>query len=224
MVVFWFSLFILYATVVVIFGHTGRFGGYLSPFFSPEVNLRVGGFLIPPAIWVAWAPLAFRLTCYYYRKAYFRGFFGRPRSCAVPATRPGRYSGEKGFFIYNNLHRFAFYAIVIQTLFLYYDAIVAFTPSGWGYWHFGIGNLIMVVNVVCLSGYTYGCHAFRNLVGGGADCFSCHRTRFTLWKGVTVLNINHEAWAWVSMFTVWFTDLYIRLALHGYLGFLGGAI
>jgi hypothetical protein len=212
-VVFWLGLFVLYATWVVLFERSGRFGPYLSPFFSPEVTVRVGGFLIPPAMWVAWAPLALRLTCYYYRKAYFRSFFWHPRSCAVAEPHRGTYKGETGFWTFNNLHRFAFYAIVIQTLFLWYDALAAL---GWhGGFHFGLGNAIMLVNVVALSGYTYGCHAFRNLVGGGVDCFSCHRVRFSLWKSVTALNIRHDRWAWVSMFTVWGTDVYIRLALHG---------
>ena len=212
-VLFFFTAFIVYATVVVLFENTGRYGPYLSPFFSPEINLRVGGFLIPPSIWVAWAPLAFRLTCYYYRKAYWRSYLWHPRSCAVAEPHRGKYYGETRFWSFNNLHRFALYLIVIQTLFLYYDAIIAFWYQG--SFHFGLGNVIMLVNVVLLSGYTYGCHALRHLVGGGTDCFSCHRTRFQLWKGVTVLNVNHEWWAWASMFSVWFTDVYIRLLVHG---------
>lgn len=213
LVVVAFSAFVIYSTWVVLFETTGRFGPYLSPFFSPEINVRLGQFLIPPAIWVAWAPLAFRLTCYYYRKAYFRGYLWHPRSCAVAEPSRAVYRGETGFWIFNNLHRFALYAIIIQTLFLYYDTIVAFSYQG--SFHLGLANVIMVVNVVLLSGYTYGCHAFRHLVGGSVDCFSCHQTRFRIWKGVTVLNANHEWWAWASMISVWFTDIYIRLAVHG---------
>ncbi|HEY7200824.1 MAG TPA: hypothetical protein VIC57_11450, partial [Candidatus Dormibacteraeota bacterium] len=59
------------------------------------------------------------------------------------------------------------------------------------------------------------CHAFRHLAGGGLDCLSCHRARYRLWRGVTVLNIRHGAWAWISMFTVWGVDLYIRLLILG---------
>ena len=44
-----------------------------------------------------------------------------------------------------------------------------------------------------------------------------HRARYTLWKGVTILNVRHDRWAWVSMFTVWGTDVYIRLLMHGVL-------
>jgi hypothetical protein len=32
---------------------------------------------------------------------------------------------------------------------------------------------------------------------------------------VTVLNVNHEVWAWASMLSVWATDVYIRLLIHG---------
>jgi hypothetical protein len=166
---------------------------------------------------VAWAPLAFRLTCYYYRKAYFRSFLWHPRSCAVNEPKRGTYRGETGFWAFNNLHRFAFYAIFVQTLFLWYDVIAALVQHHQLGSLLGFGNLLMLVNVLALSGYTYGCHAFRHLAGGGVDCFSCSRVRFTLWKGITILNVRHDRWAWVSMFTVWGTDVYIRLLGHGVL-------
>jgi hypothetical protein len=208
-----FSIFIVYGVWVVLFQDLGRFGPYLSPFFSPEVNVRIGGFLIPPALWVAWAPLVFRLTCYYYRKAYFRGFLWHPRSCAVAESGRGRYQGETRFWSFNNLHRFTLYLIIAQTVILIYDVINAFIYQGGA--HFGLGNVIMIVNIVLIVGYTCGCHAMRHLVGGGVDCFSCHRTRYQLWKGATLLNVHHEFWAWASMLSVWATDLYIRLLVLG---------
>ena len=216
------SLFALYSLWVVFFNTGGRYGPYLSPFFSPEVNVRLGGFLIPPALWVAWAPLAFRGTCYYYRKAYFRSFFWHPRSCAVPepSGRAGRaYRGETGFWAVNNLHRFALYAITVQMAFLWWDVIAQFAYHG--SFHLGLGSVVMLVNVVALSGYTFGCHALRHLAGGGTDCLGCSRVRLRLWRGVTVLNIRHDRWAWVSLFTVLGTDLYIRLLILGVLPHLG---
>src|SRR2546427_4145396 len=154
LVVVVFSAFIVYGVVVGLFDPSGRFGPYLSPFFSPEIYLRVGGFLIPPGIWIAPFPLAFRLTCYYYRKAYFRGFLWHPRSCAVTEPHRGTYRGETRFWIFNNLHRFALYAIVIQMLVLFFDAIAAFYYKG--ALHLGVGNAILVVNLLLLSGYTFG--------------------------------------------------------------------
>jgi hypothetical protein len=208
-----FSAFVVYATAVVLLQNQGRFGPYLSPFFSPEINVRLGGFLVPPSIWIAWIPLTFRLTCYYYRKAYFRGYLWHPRSCAVAEPSRGRYRGETGFWSFNNLHRYAMYATVLQVLVLIYDVFAAFVFQG--AFHFGLGNVIMLVNIVLTCGYTFGCHAIRHLAGGGTDCLSCHRARYRLWKGVTVLNVNHEFWAWASLFSVWATDVYIRLLILG---------
>lgn len=210
------SLFGLYSLWVVFLNRKGYYAPYLSPFYSPQI-WTTGP--IPPAFWIAWAPFAFRLTCYYYRKAYFRSFFWHPRSCAVPEPgRPGSYRGERGLFLFNNFHRFALYVIVVQVGFLIYDAILGFDFGG----HFGVGlgTLIMVVNVILLSGYTFGCHSLRHLVGGTVDCFSCSaraRARHRLWRGVSVLNLGHDKWAWASLFSVLITDVYVRLLMSGVL-------
>ncbi|HZK72676.1 MAG TPA: hypothetical protein VFD88_01575 [Clostridia bacterium] len=206
------SLFGGYAIWVVFFQHKGAYAPYLSPFYSPLITVGP----IPPALWVAWAPLVFRLTCYYYRKAYFRSFFGHPRSCAVP--EPNRkYRGETVFpWVFNNFHRFAFYATVVQVGFLWFDAILAFDFGG--RLGIGLGSVLMLANVLLLSGYTFGCHAFRHLAGGELDCFSCSlaaRARHKLWRGVSVLNIKHDRWAWASLFSVAATDIYIRLLIAG---------
>jgi len=209
------GLFGIFAVWVVFFQNKGAYAPYLSPFYSPFI--KVAG--IPPAIWVAWAPLAFRLTCYYYRKAYFRAFFWHPRSCAVPEPHRGTYKGETAFpWILNNFHRFAFYATVVQVGFLWFDALVAFDFGG--RFGIGLGSLLMLANVLLLSGYTFGCHAFRHLAGGELNCFSCSqvaKARWRLWKGVTVLNIKHDRWAWASLFSVAATDIYIRLLIAGVL-------
>ena len=208
------SLFGAFAFWVVFFQHNGYYAPYLSPFYSPLINVGP----IPPGVWVAWAPLVFRLTCYYYRKAYFRSFFWHPRSCAVPEPKRN-YRGETTFpWVFNNLHRFAFYATVVQVGFLWFDAILAFDFGG--RFGVGLGSAIMLANVVLLSGYTFGCHAFRHLAGGELDCFSCSlaaRARHQLWKGVTVLNIKHDRWAWASLVSVAGADIYIRLLLAGVL-------
>jgi hypothetical protein len=209
------SLFGVYTAWVVLFQPVAQFGPYLSPFESPLITL--GG--IPPGIFVIWAPLVFRATCYYYRKAYFRSFFWHPRSCAVGEPRRGDYHGETRFpWVLNNLHRFAFYVIVVQVVFLIFDAILAFRFGG--RFGIGLGTLLMAVNLVLLGGYTFGCHALRHLAGGELDCFSCSRSaraRFQLWKGITILNVRHDRWAWASLFSVWLTDVYIRVLMHGWI-------
>src|SRR6202043_1680914 len=62
---------------------TGGGARYLSPFYSPDLNSW--GLHVPftYAFFVIWVPLGFRLTCYYYRKAYYRSFFLAPPACAV---------------------------------------------------------------------------------------------------------------------------------------------
>jgi hypothetical protein len=205
------SGFVVYATWVAFQGH-GSIGPYLSPFYSPPVT--VAAIPISPAFWVLWAPAGFRATCYYYRKAYYRSYFADPISCMVPESRR-RYAGETAFpFILNNLHRYLLYAALVVLVFLWIDAIKAFVFNG----RFGIhlGSVLFLANVVLLSGYTFGCHAFRHMVGGNLDCYSCARggrARFRLWQWVTPLNHLHAAWAWASLFSVVAVDVYLRLLM-----------
>ena len=76
----------------------------ISPFYSPLIL-----FLPPVLAWVSpaflilWAPAGFRVTCYYYRKAYYRAFFLDPVACAVgePSSfcgfhRAGNTRGRRG--------------------------------------------------------------------------------------------------------------------------------
>jgi hypothetical protein len=208
--------FAIYALVAILdSAHNGYAPGtpYLSPFYSPPVRI---GIPISPAFWVAWIPLAFRMSCYYYRKAYYRSFAWQPPACAVP-DRPGGYEGETRFpWIFNNFHRYFLYITIVVVGFLWYDAITAFYYHGAFY--LGLGSVIMLANVCLLTGYTFGCHALRNLVGGGINCFSCtlvDKCRHNSWKLVTFLNHRHPSWAWFSMFSVGMTDIYIRLLIHG---------
>ena len=70
--------------------------------------------------------------------------------------------------------------------------------------HVGVGTLVMIVNCVLLTGYTFGCHSFRHLVGGGVNSYSkaaLGGVRHGLWKLVTVLNERHQPLAWASLFS-----------------------
>jgi hypothetical protein len=123
------------------------------------------------------------------------------------------------------------YAGVIFIFLLAWDAYEAFWwPTtyagiyiGWDHRIFGVGvgTLIMVANVILLAGFTFGCNSVRHLVGGRMDCFSCPHnvseptTRYRIWKWITALNEEHAWWAWASLFSVAFTDLYIRLCAMG---------
>ncbi len=90
-----------------------------------------------------------------------------------------------------------------------------FFPEGFG---IGVGSLVMLVNVMLLTTYTFSCHSLRHLVGGKLDCFSCTTfgpPRHGAWRWVSILNEHHMLWAWMSLFSVGLTDLYIRLVSCG---------
>ena len=212
------SAFGIYTTWRAFTGeHTCWAPPYLSPFYSPVIDPQHHWWPFSPALLILGGPLGFRLTCYYYRKAYYRGFFLDPPACAVGEGGHRKYKGETAFpFILQNVHRYFFYIAVIFVAFLWYDAIVAFDFGG----HFGIGvgTLVMLVNIILLTIYTFSCHSLRSLVGGKLDCFSCATLgvpRHSAWKGVTKLNEHHMFWAWVSMISVGLTDYYIYLVASG---------
>src|SRR5215468_2496380 len=80
------SGFIVYSTWAALQGQHFRFGPYLSPFYSPELfgPLHESWFGQSPswipawvtgAMLILWAPGGFRVTCYYYRGAYYKAFW-----------------------------------------------------------------------------------------------------------------------------------------------------
>ena len=88
---------------------------------------------ISPALLILIVPLGFRLTCYYYRRAYYRGFWRSPPACAV-ADAHGTYSGETRFpLILQNVHRWFFYLGLVFNIILTIDAVVAFRLPGTGH-------------------------------------------------------------------------------------------
>jgi len=207
---------------------------YLSPLYSPEIfgNSPHSFFGPPPAWWpgwlpfspaflILWAPLGFRTTCYYYRKAYYRSFFLDPPACGV-GEKHKNYKGETSFpFILQNIHRYFLYLAIIVVGFLTYDAYLAFFHWGPGNtlgFGVGLGSIILLSNAVLLGLYTFSCHSLRHLVGGGADCFSCTAVgglKYGAWSVVSSLNKHHMLWAWLSLFSVGFADIYVRLVAMG---------
>lgn len=197
---------------------------YISPFYSPclthgcpsSTGFDIFNFWhFAPAIPIVIFPLGFRLTCYYYRKAYYRSFWRSPPACAV-AEPHKRYSGETRFpLILQNIHRYFFYLGLILNLILTYDAVVSFRnhQDQWG--HAGFGTLMLVINAVLLWLYSMSCHSCRHIVGGRLKHFSRHPIRFKLWGVVTKLNAKHMQLAWASLVFVALTDLYVRLVASG---------
>ncbi len=118
-----FSRFIVYSTWRAFAGENYFSEPYLSPFYSPCLSTECvpgssdfgqpfGWWGLSPALLILIFPLGFRLTCYYYRKAYYRAFWLSPPACAV-AEPHGKYTGETRFpLIAQNIHRWFWYAAV----------------------------------------------------------------------------------------------------------------
>jgi hypothetical protein len=203
-----------YATLRAFEGAHYSWGPYLSPFYSPL--LKPSWWPFSPAILILWVPLGFRLTCYYYRKAYYRSFFLDPPACGVGEARRV-YRGETAFpFVLQNLHRYFLFPSILFLVVLWYDVIRAFSfEDGFGV---GIGSVVLLVNILLLTLYTFSCHSLRHIMGGRVDCFSCSafgRSRYKAWRFLSRLNERHMLFAWVSLFSVGLTDLYIRLVATG---------
>ncbi len=192
---------------------------YLTPFYSPCVNngcipeaAHFGRFvpdwpLIPYALLSLPFLLLFRLTCYYYRRAYYRSFWLSPPACAVPDGHK-TYTGETRFpLILQNLHRYAFYAAVLISLINTYDWIVSFHGTeGFG---FGLGNVVLGINVILLWAYTLSCHSCRHIIGGRLKHFSTHPIRYRAWTYISILNTRHKELAWITLATLALADLYV---------------
>jgi hypothetical protein len=226
-----FSTFIVYSTWAAFQNAYFISGPYISPFYSPELfgpshhawfgpkPSWVPGWLpFSPALLILWAPGGFRFTCYYYRGAYYKGFWADPLSCAVGEPRKG-YLGESAFpLILQNIHRYFLFLALIFLVLLGWDLWKAlwFTDSA-GVTHFGIGvgTLVLAVNLYLLCSYTFGCHSLRHIVGGCRDQVSKTPLRHKAYDCVSCLNRRHMFWAWCSLFSVGFSDLYIRLCSMG---------
>jgi hypothetical protein len=228
-----FLTFIVYSTWAAFQNEFYHVGPYLSPFYAPEI---FGGSphswfgplptwfpwpsFIPfsPALLILWAPGGFRFTCYYYRGAYYKSMWADPINCAVGEPRKS-YLGEASFpLILQNIHRYFLYIAIIFIGMLGYDAFKSYWfDNGAGGTQFGIGlgSLILTLNVFLLGSYTFGCHSLRHLVGGLYDQISKRPARFKAYACVTCLNKKHMLFAWCSLFSVGFSDLYIRLCAMG---------
>jgi hypothetical protein len=225
------SAFIVYATWAAFQNANYTFGPYLSPFYSPELfgSSPHAVFGSRPAAWPAWLPFSpallilpfpglFRLTCYYYRGAYYKAFWADPPSCAVGEPRT-TYRGEHAFpLILQNVHRYFLYAALVFLVILtrdVWDAMWFADPAtGRTVFGIGVGTLVLAVNVTLLSLYTLGCHSLRHLVGGRRDALSSNGQAL-FFRCASCLNGRHMLWAWCSLCSVAFADLYVRLCAMG---------
>ena len=117
--------------------------------------------------------------------------------------------------IMQNVHRYFFYFGLIFNVILTYDAVLAFRMPGAGGYGVSIGTMILCLNATLLWLYSLSCHACRHLCGGQVKSFSKHPIKHKFWKFVSPLNAKHMQFAWVSLFVVALTDLYVRLVASG---------
>jgi hypothetical protein len=219
---------------------------YLTPFYSPLLfdaqSPHAWFHQAKPDWWPSWFPfsaallilpfpLLFRLTCYYYRKAYYRAFWADPPACAVGEPRKSYWGENHWPLLFQNAHRYALYFALLFIVILSWDVLLAFRwptnrngellPEGSHQFGVGLGTLLMLVNVLLIAGFTFGCNSLRHLAGGRLDCFSCpnniarERSGYKAWRFVSWFNERHALWAWLSLFSVGFADLYIRLCSMG---------
>lgn len=226
------SAFLVYATWAAFQNAHYHFGPYLSPFYAPEIwgDSPHAWFGPKPEWWPAVLPFSpallilpfpggFRFTCYYYRGAYYKAFWADPPSCAVGEPRKS-YLGENSFpLILQNVHRFFMWVAIVFIALLAYDAFNAFwfTNEATGARQFGIGvgSLVLTGNVVLLASYTWGCHVLRHVVGGRLREVSKSPVCDKAYACVTGLNVRHQLFAWCSLFSVAFADIYVRLCSMG---------
>jgi hypothetical protein len=223
--------FIVYATWAAFQNAHYAYGPYLSPFYSPVIfgEAPHAWFGPKPGWWPALLPFSpaliilpfpglFRVTCYYYRGAYYKAFWADPPACAVGEPRK-TYLGERSFpLIAQNIHRYFLYVAVLFLFILAHDVWQAMwfvDATGARHFGVGVGTLVLASNVVLLSGYTLGCHSMRHIVGGFLDQVARHPVRKRAYDCSSCLNRWHAKWAWMSLFGVAFADVYVRLCSMG---------
>src|SRR5215218_10563502 len=227
-----FGGFVVYATWAAFQNAHYTYGPYISPFYAPELfgSSPHAWFGPKPGWWPGWLPFSpallilpfpglFRFTCYYYRGAYYKAFWADPPSCAVGEPRKS-YLGENSFpLIIQNIHRYFMYAAVVFLFLLAYDVWKAmwFENPATGQVEFGVGvgTIVLLVNVILLSSYTLGCHSMRHLVGGRKTEISKSAMASACYSCSSALNMKHQLFAWCSLFSVMFADVYVRLCSMG---------
>jgi hypothetical protein len=155
------------------------------------------------------------MSCYYYRKAYYRAFWFSPPACAV-AEPHKRYTGETRFpLIAQNIHRYFWYAAMVFGVILTYDAILGFRNADGEWGHMGLGTVFLLINAALIWLYTLGCHSCRHIMGGKLRHFSKHPIRYKAWQQISKLNARHMQFAWMSLIWLAVTDFYIVMLATG---------
>ena len=224
------TIWVIYATVRVFMGHwywVPKYH-YLTPFYSPCVSGECApgssslGQLDPRG--AADHPVRVRVAAVRARlpaqllllpAGVLPGVLASRRAACAVREPHASYSGETRFpLILQNLHRYFFYLAVPIAILLTYDVAQAFRGPN-GDFGFGLGTLIMLVNVILIWAYTLSCHSCRHITGGRLKNFSRHPVRYWIWTQISKLNARHMQFAWLSLGTLMLADLYIWLVSAG---------
>lgn len=224
--------FVIYATFRAFENKNYFAEPLISPFYSPclsaarepgtvlaifgqPFNNQYFGIGISPALFILIFPLGFRMTCYYYRKSYYRAFWMSPPACAV-AEPHKKYTGEtRAPLILQNSHRWFFYAGLVFNIILTWDTILAFRNAEKEWGHMSVGTLVFIFSTTMLWLYSLSCHTCRHTLGGRLKNFSKHPVRYKAWTFVSALNHKHPTFAWISLFGVAGADIYVRAVATG---------
>jgi len=188
-----FTSFVVYTTWALLQGESYYFGNYLSPFYSPEL-FSPPGKLSPhawfgtwnwpwlpfikysPAMLILVFPLAFRMTCYYYRGAYYKERSGPIPSPAPSASRATTTAAKPSC---RSSSRPASLRLYVALVFIALLSIDAWTGCGSPTRRRAARSSASASARSCSSrtssasrGYTLGCHSLRHLVSGVLDTLS----------------------------------------------------
>ena len=222
----------VYSTWAAFQGKNYYFGPYLSPFYSPELfgaspHSWFGPkpvwwpawLLFSPALLVLWAPGGFRLTCYYYRGAYYKasGPIHRPalwvsRARLTSASVRSRSSCRMCTAIFSTSRSCSSSCSPMMSgkrsgLLIRKPAGLR---SGWASARWS--SRLMSCSLAATLSVVIPCAIWS------ADFSINSRNRPTCYRAyacVGCLNRRHMLWAWMSLFWVGFSDVYVRLCALG---------
>ena len=173
-----------------------------------------------PALLILPIPGLFRLTCYYYRGAYYKAFWMDPPSCTVGEPRKS-YWGENSFpLVLQNAHRYMLFLSLARAgdpVAGRLEGALVRRPGDRHRASFGIGvgTLVLAANCVLLSSLPARLSLAASRRWRLRRSLSQAPLGLTAYSCVSCLNRRHMLWAWCSLFSVGFSDLYVRLCSMG---------
>ena len=157
----------------------------ISPFYSPLIvchpaDLDFAGIAHPLG------PGGFRVTCYYYRKAYYRPSFSIRPPAPWASRRGHSYRGETRLLFFQKSHRYFLYFALVFLVLLTIDVSVRCLPARLERFGISVGDAGAGGQRHAADAVHASCHSLRHLVGGNIDCFSCvafGQARYQAWTG-----------------------------------------